>query len=133
MSGERLPGDDPREWLNRARSNLIQARQEHPLIYLEDLCFQAQQAAEKALKAILLYHEESFPYTHDVGYLLSLAEKHIGTIPDDLQDAAILTRYAVATRYPGVTEPLTREEYIEAVELADRMVEWCASHVSPDR
>ena len=61
MTVDRLPGDDPREWLNRARSNLTQSRQEHPSIYLEDLCFQAQQAAEKALKALLLFHGESFP------------------------------------------------------------------------
>jgi hypothetical protein len=42
----RLPPDDPREWLNRARSSLTKARQgaAFPEIYLEDLCFDAQQA-----------------------------------------------------------------------------------------
>ncbi len=51
----RRPPDDPEEWLNRARSNLAQARLgRQPEVYLEDLCFQAQQAAEKALKALLL-------------------------------------------------------------------------------
>ena len=44
---ERFPPDDPREWLNRARSNLAMARNRVPGAYLEDLCFQAQQAAEK--------------------------------------------------------------------------------------
>jgi len=46
---ERLPPDDPREWLNRARSNLAQAREQLPGVYLEDLCFNAQQAAERPL------------------------------------------------------------------------------------
>ena len=45
---ERFPPDDPREWLNRAKSNLAQARARVPGAYLEDLCFGAQQAAEKA-------------------------------------------------------------------------------------
>ena len=37
--------DDPREWLNRARSNLERAQTTLPGVYLEDLCFDAQQAA----------------------------------------------------------------------------------------
>lgn len=44
------PGD-PREWLRRARSNLARASQGQvtPDGLLEDACFDAQQAAEKAL------------------------------------------------------------------------------------
>src|SRR6266702_1719074 len=53
MPPERFPPDDPREWLNRARSNLARARAKIPDAYLEDLCFDAQQAAEKAIKAVL--------------------------------------------------------------------------------
>jgi HEPN domain-containing protein len=51
MGHGRLPPDDPHEWLNRARSSLAKAREgaAFPEIYLEDLCFDAQQAAEKAI------------------------------------------------------------------------------------
>ncbi len=49
---ERFPPDDPREWLNRARSNLVRAKNRIPGAYLEDLCFDAQQAAEKAIKGV---------------------------------------------------------------------------------
>jgi HEPN domain-containing protein len=48
MPPERRPPDDPQEWLNRARSNLVRATAAMPDVYLEDLCFDAQQAAEKA-------------------------------------------------------------------------------------
>ena len=51
---ERFPSDDPREWLNRARSNLARARDRAAEVYLEDLCFDAQQAAEKAIKAVMI-------------------------------------------------------------------------------
>jgi HEPN domain-containing protein len=56
MNAKRLPPDDPKEWLNRAYSNLSQAKGGINLsnVYLEDLCFQAQQAVEKALKAVLI-------------------------------------------------------------------------------
>jgi len=50
---ERRPPDDPREWLNRARSNLLLAQAAGPGVYREDLCFNAQQAVEKAIKALL--------------------------------------------------------------------------------
>jgi len=50
------PPDDPHEWLRRARSNLARAQADIRLagVYLEDLCFDAQQAAEKAIKAVLI-------------------------------------------------------------------------------
>ena len=40
---ERYPPDDPQEWLNRARSNLALAETRAAGVYLEDLCFEAQQ------------------------------------------------------------------------------------------
>ena len=71
---QRYPPDDPREWLNRARSDLALARTERPDVYLEDLCFHAQQAVEKAVKALLIAHQVDFPYTHDIAQLLTLLE-----------------------------------------------------------
>src|SRR5438552_12848795 len=71
-----LPGpDDPREWLNRARSNLLHAKSQSPGVYFEDLCFDAQQAAEKALKAVLVQREIGFPYVHDLATLLTLIDQ----------------------------------------------------------
>jgi len=69
MSPERFSPDDPREWLNRARSNLALAKAQIPDVYLEDLCFDAQQAAEKALKALLIKRAVVFPYVHDLPVL----------------------------------------------------------------
>ena len=39
MPPERFPPDDPREWLNRAKSNLAMAKNRAPGIYSEGLCF----------------------------------------------------------------------------------------------
>ena len=41
---KRFPSNDLREWLNRARSSLAMAKNQVSDIYLEDLCFEAQQA-----------------------------------------------------------------------------------------
>ena len=48
---ERFPPDDPREWRGLARSNLVLATNRAPDVFLKDLCFEARQVSEKALKA----------------------------------------------------------------------------------
>ncbi len=126
MSAERFPPDDPREWLNRARSNLIQARGggQLPGVYLEDLCFNAQQAAEKATKAVLIALGIRFPYAHDLSELLNLVEQAGRALPEHIRQAARLSDYAVEARYPGFAEPVSREEYEEAVSIAEGVVNW---------
>src|SRR3954463_15633922 len=107
MPPERWPPDDPREWLNRARSNLLRAQETLPGVYLEDLCFDAQQAAEKAVKAVLIARGVTFPPIHDLAGLLTILVQSDEAIPPTIADAARLTRFAVITRYPGATEPVT--------------------------
>lgn len=50
-------------------------------------------------------------------------------LPEDIKDAAGLTEYTVASRYPGAMEPVTHQEYKQAVSLAARVVRWSQSLV----
>ncbi len=118
------PPEDPREWLKRAGSNLVLARARGKRVYLEDLCFNAQQAAEKAIKALLISRNVAFPYVHDLAELLTLLEKAGQEIPEPIRQAERLTRFAVFTRYPGIASPIRREEYKEAVKIAEAVVRW---------
>ncbi|HVT02768.1 MAG TPA: HEPN domain-containing protein [Thermoanaerobaculia bacterium] len=53
MPRDRATPGSAEDWLARARSDLAIARSPLPEgAFLEDLCFHAQQAAEKALKAV---------------------------------------------------------------------------------
>jgi HEPN domain-containing protein len=126
---ERYPPEDPREWLNRARSNLIQAQVKRKGIYLEDLCFNAQQAAEKAIKALLIERGVKFPYVHDLAELLTLLEKAGQEIPRTLRQAEKLTRFAVFTRYPGIGPPIRQKEYEESIEVAKEVVRWAGKQL----
>jgi HEPN domain-containing protein len=121
---ERFPHDDPREWMNRAHSNLARAKLWAAGVYLEDLCFDAQQAAEKAIKGLLPARGVQHPFIHDLAALLSLVEEAGVDVPAEVFDAATLTRYAAVTRYPGHTRPVTDNDHREAVKLADRVVRW---------
>lgn len=121
---ERYPPEDPREWLNRARSNLIQAKAKRKGVYLEDLCFNAQQAVEKAIKALLIEHDVKFPYVHDIAELLTLLEKTGQEVPQAIRQSERLTRFAVFTRYPGIAPPISQKEYERAVKVAEKVVRW---------
>src|ERR1017187_4719315 len=98
MTRKRLPPDDPREWLNRARSNLACAKAHVPEAYLEDLCFDAQQCAEKAVKAVFISRGANFPYVHDLKKLLALLEDNGLKIPKYVWEASKLSPYAIVTR-----------------------------------
>lgn len=122
---ERFPPDDPREWMNRARSNLALAKNRIPEAYLEDLCFEAQQTAEKAIKAVLIKHGIEFPYVHDLNRLLALLEEAGEKIPETIRKAESLTTYAITTRYPSAGNPISVLEYREALKIAEAVFQ-CA-------
>ena len=126
---ERFPPDDPREWLNRARSNLALAKNRVPDAYLEDLCFEAQQAAEKAIKAVMIARKIEFPYVHDLARLLSLLDAVGESIPETVRRAEELTLYATEGRYPGLTNPAVESEYTEALAIAEAVVRWAEERI----
>ncbi len=121
---ERFPPDDPREWLNRAKSNLAMARSPIPGVYLEDLCFEAQQAAEKAIKAVMMKRDIEFPFVHDLNRLVSILEQDGETIPEGIRRAELLTKYATVTRYPGEMELVSDQEYADAIVIGEAVVRW---------
>jgi HEPN domain-containing protein len=121
------PGN-PAAWLRYAQSDLTLAREDPPEgVMSEMLCFHAQQAAEKAIKAVLLSKEIPFPYTHD---LLRLLEQVPGKVPTSVQDATELTTYAVLSRYPADLAPVSEEEHRQAVRWAEAVVAWAEEQMS---
>ena len=123
MSDSPVSGS-PQDWLRHARSDLELARIDPPAAVLhEALCFHAQQAAEKAIKAVLLHHGVRFPYTHDIKRLLEMLPAKV-SLPEPVLKSAELSIYAVLTRYPADLGAITKAEYDEAVRLAQAVVKW---------
>jgi len=118
------------DWLRRAKSNLIRAKQPKPEEVLwEDFCFDTQQAAEKALKAVLLARGVPFRFVHDIAELLTLIENQGVTLPEEIKASAELTDYSVESRYPGPFEPVTEEEFSRALKIAEIVVAWAESQI----
>ena len=124
--------DVVKEWIQRARSNLMRANQKniHPDILYEDLCFDCQQAVEKALKGLLRYHDLNIPHIHSIGKLLSILEDNGFIIPDYVKEGIILTDYAVQTRYPGDYESVFEEEFKNVLEISNKIFDWVIDRIS---
>ena len=61
--------------------------------------------------------------------LISGLEKEGIPLPQDVKDAEVLTSYAWEARYPGLYEPVTEEEYREAVGLAEAVLAWAETRM----
>ena len=114
-------------WISRAKSSheLSKAHISNIIRY-EDLCYQAQQAVEKAFKGLLIYFGAEPEFTHNIGTLLKGLKKHT-EIDDDIMDAISLTDYAVQTRYPGEYGEITKDEYEKSIKIAKDCIDWVES------
>ena len=116
------------EWMRDAQSDLaLSTVPKTRRIRYAHLCFHAQQAAEKSIKAMLIRLGCTVPKTHDIAFLMDALPKSV-TTPLPALDLPTLTKYAVQHRYPGQDIPISRRSHIRAVELAKAAVQW-ASHV----
>lgn len=120
MSGAASPEPGAREWLRIAEHDLRLA--EHGLTIQDDppfeaVCFQAQQCAEKALKALLVSRQIRFPRTHDLRALHQMLPPDLA-LPVPPQELLSLNRYTIEGRYPGPWDPADRAEAESAVATA---------------
>jgi HEPN domain-containing protein len=114
------------QWLERSRSNLERARIDkfsRHILY-EDMCFDCQQSVEKALKALLVFKNIEYDWTHDIGVLIKTLEDNHIEVSDDIKKSASLSVYAVRTRYPGHYEPIKKKEFQEALSMAEVVFDW---------
>lgn len=54
------------------------------------------------------------------------------SLPEDIRLAAALSDYAVEARYPGPMEPVTEEEYQQAIILAETVIRWVEQLIRTD-
>jgi HEPN domain-containing protein len=121
--------NDHKIWLDRAKSSLaISKNKSDEDIFFEDLCFQAQQAVEKAIKGLLIFYNVDPEKTHNLVSLIKELSKCF-TVPDEINDTVILNDYAVQTRYPGDYTPITEDEYNEAIKVAENCVNWIKNKI----
>jgi HEPN domain-containing protein len=129
MPSKRFPPTDPREWLQRAKLNLARSQNLLEDADYEDYCFDAQQAAEKAIKAVFIRNGLTVKRIHDLQELLTVLASAGVRVPKYLMAADRLTRFEVFTRYPGLSSPVMKAEYQRAVRIARRVLEWAERQI----
>ncbi len=73
--------------------------------------YHCQQAAEKAIKGFLVFHDQPFEKTHDIGVLLQSAIRFESNLAAMNTAGKRLSRYAVIYRYPSDEPEPEREEF----------------------
>jgi len=105
-----------RGWLLKAESDLINARMcLSARQALDTVCFHAQQAAEKCLKAYLAACEVEFPFIHNLEKLIELCTQCDPSFLDIKPLGQELTPYAVELRYD--------DEFWPSFEIAQQALE----------
>lgn len=90
-------------------------------------CFHAQQAIEKLLKGVLIFHGIEYQRTHDLHTLTTLLLKHGITPPCSPEELTRLNPFAVTFRYDDTDIPLIRDTVVEG--MVDIMRRWAGEVV----
>lgn len=116
-------------WLIKAQRDLATARKlaDAPDPLLDTAIYHCQQAAEKAVKGFLAFHDQTVVKTHDVRFLINQTLLIEPGFEDWLDAAECVTPYATAYRYPDeVLEP-EPEEFERAKDAATGLVAFVLS------
>jgi HEPN domain-containing protein len=121
------------EWVEKAEVFLREARRHFGEGIYWLTCFEAHQASELYLRALLVSLTGLHPYTHDLSELLdSLKALEIDVPRDVALVAELLTPHYTLARYPGkrvYTYNSTRASL--CIESCEKIVSWVKSVADP--
>jgi HEPN domain-containing protein len=110
------------EWIAKAEADRATAARELRATEspnYDAVCFHAEQAVEKLMKAMLIHLGVTPPRTHDLVVLDRLLAPVCPRWSWPDEELRLLSRAAIAFRYPG--ESADKEEASEVFETAERL------------
>ena len=100
------PGRDvAQRWLRQAEHDLRIARGHHERADYSDACFMAEQAAQKTLKAFLIWQGQRSVPLHSVAQLAERCAEFDPDFAAHITAGRILDQYYIPTRYPDALAP----------------------------
>jgi HEPN domain-containing protein len=113
-------------WLIKSQHDLGSAERlmEGDEPYLDTAVYHCQQAAEKAIKAYLIYRDVVFEKTHNLVVLLFACIPFEPRLNQWKEVAETLSPYAAEFRYPRETMEPTKEEAQEAIIMTKEIVDF---------
>ena len=119
---------EPALWLAYAREDLEYGRLGSTQ-FPRSAAWNFQQAAEKALKAVLFSHNGSAPRTHDLAYLLQLVIGAESSADFLLNEVMELAELSTGSRYPADLPEITVADCRRYEGAAAVIVSWAVSQV----
>jgi HEPN domain-containing protein len=123
------------EWLRKAKHDLRSAHRLYtdtpPL--LDTAVYHCQQAAEKALKGYLILHDIPFRKTHLLVPLVAECARVDPEFDELAEAAATLTPFATDFRYPGEGLDPEQTDVVEAMQLAQIVVDFVLNRLPSDQ
>ena len=122
----------PREWIDKARVFLEDAKRHLVEGHYWLSCFMAQQAAELYLKALLVSMTGLHPFTHDLVELIESLRELGLSVPEELYTYAdALTPHYTMARYPG-RKPVRYDKGLadRCIRYAERIIKWVEEQAS---
>jgi len=112
-----------RGWLTKAQHDLASARKlaAGPDPLLDTAIYHCQQAAEKAVKWFLVFHDHRFDKTHDIEVLMTPAITFEAAFSSLIDAADRLSPYATVYRYPGLGREPVSSEFALALQDAEHV------------
>jgi HEPN domain-containing protein len=131
MTAEELLLDETHAWLGRARSDLRAAQVLRDARAYAEALFFCQQAAGKAIKGFLAFHQRPFRKTHELRQLVSECLAIDESLDATLGQADDLSKYAWRFRYPGAPYEPDAAEAAEAYAKAEAVLRAIESRLPP--
>ncbi len=128
---------ETKQWIDMADMDMGVAKHLMENYYpkpLEIICYHCQQAAEKAIKALVISLETQgrLPKLHDLSFLLNQVKNFVRIEEKYYDYADTLTPYGVAVRYPN--ELFLEERHAkEAIQYADEIMQWVYSLLDDEK
>lgn len=122
------------DWLKQAKRDMEKAKLDLDNGFFEWCCFTAQQAAEKAVKAVYQSINES-ARGHSVTKLLLGFQGKIKADEELLNAGRILDRYYIESRYPNGFPEGSPMDYFdkkiatEAYNAANKIIRFCSDKI----
>ncbi len=117
------------EWVGKADEDLLslEALLKHQEGSPSTACFLAQQAIEKLLKSILVFHNAELEKIHDLVVLTNKVKAYEPEIYKFIDQLKTITGYYIETRYPADRPEFTWEQSKESFEVANKIREFAQS------
>ena len=118
------------DWIKQAKRDLEMAKKARESGYYEWTCFIAQQAAEKAVKAVYQAQGGS-AMGHGIGSLIRGLEEKLHPTGEIIRSARMLDGYYIPSRYPdgmahgSPADHFNREDADGAIRSAGEIVRFC--------